>query len=859
MDPPRDLVSNLNEPGDVPRCLTSFIGRAADLAALGAAVAGGARLITVVGTAGIGKTRLTQQFAVEARARWGLATTFCDLTMVRREDALIEVLARTLRLPPQSVVGALAARGRCIVIFDNFEQLLPAAASLVAGWSAAAPQATMLVTSREALRVDRELVYELAPLPEAVELFFDRARLVRSVPTPGPVESRIAAEIVDRLDRIPLAIELAAARLRVLSPAEILQRLSRRFEVLAPCPRGTRHLTMRDAIAWSWDLLNVPEQRALAWASVFRGGFTLEAATSVLGPSQEQGAPPVPQVMQSLGEKSLLRFDPGAARFDMYESIREFAAEKLRASGAAEAAADGHARYFLELSRDIFDVPELPDDEPLRADARNLEAILEGWADGSPEQGEAAVRAAIALDPITGGDGLVPTQLALLERALASAGEQVSPAVLARAALARAKALDIQGPTAPAADLVRATVAQIAPLGAPRLEALAHVIHSLVLHDRGRIAEALESARAALALYRDAGSVSGEIVAGLKEAACLVELNRRDEALTCYDRILRLTEQHGYRRATANAEMMLGACRLTRGDLDAAAVHLERGLACARASGARVIVVMAAGYLGLLAVERGDDAAALDHLAVATTEARRTGNTRLEGCFLGVTALARAMMDDIPAAERALEAALELLSEHPFWRALCQVFAGHLDLARSRGAARAGDTAAARRHRAAARARAEAARTRDVSGRALVDDSDDVRHALRLLDQDLARTAAEDEASLPCEEMLVVPPDADWFVLGDRPQVDLSRARLLRKIVALLCARRAEAPGEPLAAESLAAALWPKDDPSGGAAKNRLYVALAALRAKGLDDAIEHRDGGYQIRTGVRVTRPSPG
>ncbi len=355
----------------------TMVGREEDLRQVLAHFEGGARLVTVTGFGGLGKTRLSLELArrwLDKKVPGGV--WFVDLSDARNKDDIIKSTARALDIDgiyeseEETVTRAgrtLASRGETYVVLDNFEQLVPLAADTVGQWLESAPLARFLVTSREALRLKGEKVHALKPLAlpasgqppeqaEAVRLFFARLERLGLVPPTAKAEVEAIAEVTRRLDGLPLAIELAASRMATLRPRELLDRLSERFSLLGGREEGPkgRHATLWNAIDWSFQLLAPAEQAAFAQLSVFRGGFTLEAAEGVLKVKELAGSAPVFELVEALHRKSLLRAfvspeQPGTVRLGMFESIHPFALEQAEASGQVAATRARHARYYLEL------------------------------------------------------------------------------------------------------------------------------------------------------------------------------------------------------------------------------------------------------------------------------------------------------------------------------------------------------------------------------------------------------------------------------------------------------------------------------------------------------------------------------
>lgn len=351
-----------DEPGYVPRPLDPFFGREADLAAV-SELLGTERLITVTGPGGCGKTRLAIELARAQARRFSAGAWFCELASVPDAASVGYTVAERIGVKQaagQSIIESLAgwaAPRRMLVVLDNCEHVGSAAAELAGTLLRRCPDVVVVATSREPLDVVGEHVWRLSPLRAgAVALFEDRAARVGS-----RAGDRATVEaICERLDHLPLAIELAAARCRFLSPAEVLERLDRQMEVLKDRSRATdlRHSTMRAAITWSYDALEATEQRVLRAASVFRGGFTLGAIAEITS----GGVLDVSDAVETLVIRSLVSVEPrgSASRYRMLEPPRQFAADQLD-SGESADLQRRHATYFAQVAREIGAGYESPD------------------------------------------------------------------------------------------------------------------------------------------------------------------------------------------------------------------------------------------------------------------------------------------------------------------------------------------------------------------------------------------------------------------------------------------------------------------------------------------------------------------
>ena len=324
----------------VPAPPTHFIGRFQETQAVRARLQDEhVRALTLTGTGGIGKTRLALEVAHHLRFDFEDGVHFVELAPLTNAALVVDAVAHALNVPEQlgqDRTGALRAHlqsKHLLLVMDNFEHVMPAA-SLVADLLAACPALKVLVTSREPLNLRAEQQVALEPLgdAEAVQLFVERAQAVSVQFAAAADDAATYSEICRRLDGLPLAIELIAARARTLAPIEMLRQLDRPLQALVhgPSDAPQRHQTLRNAIQWSYDLLNPEEQRVFTQLSVFAGGFTVEAAQAVQGESDS-----VLPTLEALHQASLLQqqISAGETRFVMLETLREFAAEQLFGTG----------------------------------------------------------------------------------------------------------------------------------------------------------------------------------------------------------------------------------------------------------------------------------------------------------------------------------------------------------------------------------------------------------------------------------------------------------------------------------------------------------------------------------------------
>jgi predicted ATPase/class 3 adenylate cyclase len=637
--PVRQVRHNLSAERD------AFVGRESALRGLSRRLDAGARLLTVLGTAGTGKTRFVRRYALAWLGDWPGGVYFCDLSEARTLDGICYAVSVGLEVPlgkePVVQLGhAIAGRGRCLVILDNFEQVVQHARATVEHWINRASDAAFVVTSRERLHLPGEETFLLGPLDlerEAVDLFCTRARAQHGDIVLDQEGRARVAEVVRLLDGLPLAIELAAARANVLSPAQLVERMRDRFRILAHV-RGTaaRQATLKAAIDWSWELLAPWEQGALAQCAVFEGGFRLEAAEQVLDLSAWPEAPPLAMdAVQALVDKSLLRvWQPLDQRrleldepwFGMYLSIHDYAGQRLAAMDAdlGRAARDRHARHFARFGTDA-----------------ELEALN--------RHGGTRRRCKLALDL----DNLIAACRWAVQR------EDARTAVDAYRAIW--EVLDLQGPYALAFELG----APVVPLAeaVPARHAIALRTRAAAARRIGRVDDAAAWLTRAIELARGAGDRAAE-------ASCLGDLGSlyagqgRDEEMTYSEQALALHREAGNRVAEAIVLNHLGTMCCDRGRIEEARRYYEAGLAMNRKAGNRRAECLSLANLGTLCTDIGLNAEGKEHYAAALEIAQEIGARREEGAVLGNLGMlhfAEGRLDDaLTHAEAALSRAREV-------------------------------------------------------------------------------------------------------------------------------------------------------------------------------------------------------
>jgi len=535
--PPLNSLYRTNLP--VPA--TPFLGRERELAEVRSLLASeGTRLLTLTGPGGTGKTRLALQAAAEASDRYPDGVFWAPLAPLRDPTLVLETAAQAVG--SKNGLAEHVADKSLLLLFDNFEQLVEAG-SEVADLLATCPNLSVLVTSRERLRVRGEQTYPVPPLaePDGVSLFLARARAVE----PSFVETEAVGELCRRLDELPLALELAAARTTLFSPQQLLDRLSQRLDLLkGERDADPRQQTLRATIEWSYDLLSDEEQTLFARLSVFAGGCTYEAAEEIAGAD--------PDTLESLLDKSLVRKRDSklGPRYWMLETIREYAAERLEASGEANELRRRHATHFLDLADEgTFILMDASWVDRVDAEVDNVRSALD-FADATG-QSQRVLSASASLRDFWFTRGYIAEGQTRLEDALAADPEPT--AARCSALIAASSAAVVAGDLPSARQHLDQALALADSFGDPHLSALARLQEAWLVTEDESWSEALAILDEVIPVLRDLGAWDVAIPANRTRAWVYEELGDMDSFWLLTEENLEHSRAHGHRRIEARA------------------------------------------------------------------------------------------------------------------------------------------------------------------------------------------------------------------------------------------------------------------------------------------------------------------
>ena len=604
-------------PNNLPAQVTSFVGRAREMAEV-KRLLGTTRLLTLTGPGGTGKTRLSLQAAAEVLERFPHGVWLVELATLSDPALIPEAIANAVdireehgRAPLETLVHALRAR-RLLLVLDNCEHLIAACAQIAATLLRRCPEVSILASSREALNIEGETVQAISPLTvfefswqeselpisqlaelEAVQLFLERAAAVCPDFRLTKANAALLARICWRLDGIPLAIELAAARLKVLTLEQILARLDDRFRLLSGGSRvaKTRQQTLGALIDWSYDLLTEPERTLLRRLTVFVAGRTVEMVEEVCaGEGLEKHQ--VFDLLSSLVEKSLLMIKPGPqgeSRYTMLESVWDYGEAKLAQHQETGRYRRKHLEFFMRWAEaaepELLGANQKAWLERLSVEHHNLMMALRSSSE-SPETAEHGLRLAGAISRYWEVRSYLTEGYEQFQSLLAASGDGTPPIIRAKA-----------------------------ELGAGRLSWC-----------QSRNADALRHYRVAQSLYRSLGKLETVgVIEGLLGFAERDE-GHSDAARAHFYRAMSLADEHRLKRVQATALNGLGSLAADEGDFVHAREAKERSLVTFRSLGDQWIVALITGSLGRVCFLAGDNVAARRFLREFLVLARDLGN-----------------------------------------------------------------------------------------------------------------------------------------------------------------------------------------------------------------------------------------
>ncbi len=893
-----------------------MFGREGDLLEMERVFADGDGWVVVVGPGGVGKTRLAMRFAERQAASDQRPVVFCDLSVAENVSVLCSRVAETLLLsipvgkrdPVVAIGRAVAQLGSTLIVLDGVDKGVTAFPGLLHVWRRFAPRARWVVTSRTWVGAESKSVYQLAALPlpnvsqqvadSAVgQLWYDRVKRVRPDYSLDDAEAHQVVKLLGYLGGNPLAIELAAARMNMFETHHLVERFAGQTDVCLQ-----RRKCDDAGVWWSWSLLLPWEKSTLAQCSVFRGGFSREAASHIVDLSAFDCAPPVDVVMQSLQEQCLLCVREETERLFVSLSIREFADRKLVSLDPEGNLLRRHAAYYAQVflaSRSTYGTEE--ELKKLTLERDNLYAVVERGIDGIVGV-EDTIGAVTMLHLLCRSKGpIVPIYAATERLAQRIQLSDVEPALFAGFQLAHAWGQVSVGRLKAARTTLAETLRLARKLDVPTI--LGHVLLDLaqILLREGQANVAMMHLTEARERLRNQGESSMELLAQCLSGWTWIRLANTTG--------LRQAQQYLSRAATAFHNVIYdgvaGDRGLSRGGalVGFAQVAIERGdHTSARSYCAYALPLLAqandqpmlarvSAMRGLIEHDQGNAAPARTHYREAIGVARRIAGHEDAREYAGYLILLEMMSGQYPGVQdavRAQSAAQAIFDPHraaihfAFAAALYgrlgkereaidALSAGQqsasdedkvahclLDIARAFVHLCAADRCDLNSDPVAATLHQDNAKKYAASARKLALVSIEVRLSLRWLEgvlNDLTPTQVIHSQSDALSRLLCVDPDWDWFQLVPEDRVDMATRPLLKRVFRRLMLARELAPARGVSVRDLAAAVWPNVSSLPFAAMPRIYVALAVLRRLGLREVLCRSEEGYFLDPLCPVSR----
>ena len=851
----------------LPYYSNAFVGREMALDRIASALNLGAPLVTVHGPGGVGKTRLAIEYAhrTARQARDRSLVGFCDLSSATNRGDICATVVDALGLPapgrqteiPRHVGRWLAETGPPLVVLDNLEQVVDEAAALLDSWRSIAPKTGFVATSRHVLGAEIETVLPLGPLSAAASLSLFLARVPSRALAVPELTDPVLERVVRRLEGMPLAIELAASRLEILSLAELEERLQDRFRVCRdPNQAEQRRAKLSAVVSWSWELLNEAEQSGLQQLCAFVGGIPASAAVDVLKVDGTQPA----SLLEALREKSWLTLSDG--RLEMYQTLQDFVLAKR--GPPPPDALERHRAWFLDQGNQWSKAAHRRGDaiRRLSRERHNLEAVWQRFG---------AIDAVIALHPLWMASrpfgwisdrhdaaldgtrvlsdqqmatmltfrGGVRRQIGKLEGSradyqqsldLAIACGDKPTAVMALGALGNQRSLEGDEPGARVAYVLALSRARAIPdrrLEGIALGALA-TWHIRVDQDHAQALSLLHEAISALEEGRDLQYLAFNLAV---LAELLLDLGKDQQAMEAAERALEHSKEAPRPRAQRMALTAVAMIRHARGEFDAAKRGYHRAMRLAILLGTPHHLAVLRARLGWVLLEMDDLEAALD-MCVEATEAFAALSVRYDifagMALVGVMAI-QVQRGNLESARDGREEAFDLLKETQL-APLMLVADAALALGEARCAMATGNRVALAEHLAIAQELAL------VSA-----DTVEIRCARRWL-----KTLQVESEKWPSQWRIAS--DGTWAQSPAGTDVDLSHrpqlATLLRSLLA-----------GPQSMDAIAETIWPGERLVREAARNRIYSAVSALRGEGLP--ISKSDSSYLFESAIWIVERS--